>query len=377
MKRKQLLFGILGLLVLLVVLIGPGAPLLSRMGIEPVCIQGDFPDLKVVACPSTAPTPLPLQSLEGRAPIPLIFDDDGSPDGTLALLFFLSNPLYDVKAVTVSPGEAHPEIFAGHLTRLLASLGRTDILVGYGRQEPLEGNNSFPEPWRETSDAFWDIPLPDAPGSLKPLPAVELIVDTLKRSAQPVSIFVSGTHTNLAEALRLDAHIRERIEVVYVMGGSINVPGNIESDWPEINNQVSEWNIWVDPVAAREVFASGIRLVIMPLDGTNRVTWGQMDAEKWTSMGTAAGRLSAGLLRWMLSGWSTDSAYIWDLAAAATLTDPRLCQQQSLALDILVEAGPEQGRTVIVDGAPNARVCFDPDVQQVKMRVEKILASSP
>jgi inosine-uridine nucleoside N-ribohydrolase len=382
MKRKALIIGgiAVGVLACLVILVWPAAPLWApRLGVKPVCIQGDLPHLRVVSCPQIgnsppAVTPTPLPTLEAQAPIPLIVDDDGSPDGVTALLFFLRNPLYKVEAVTVSAGEAHPEVFAPHIVRLLAAVGRPDLPVGFGRAAPLGGNNAFPEPWRQTSDAFWDIPLPAATASAEPLPAARLIVETLNRSPQPVAVFVSGPHTNLAEALRLDPGIRKHIRVVYMMGGSIYLPGNIESDWPEIHNSTAEWNIWADPVAADEVFASGFPLRVMPLDGTSRVTWTQSDAQDWAASGTAEGALAAKLLSWMLRSWSTDRAYIWDLAAAAAMTDPRLCLEAPLALSVVVEAGPEQGRTVVEDHSPNAQVCLEPDAGQIKARVADALA---
>ena len=86
--------------------------------------------------------------MSGQARIPVIVDDDGSPDGMVALLYFLRNPLFDVRAVTISCGEAHPALFASHVLRLLAGLGRVDIPVGTGRDTPLAGNNVFPGPWR-------------------------------------------------------------------------------------------------------------------------------------------------------------------------------------------------------------------------------------
>ena len=70
-----------------------------------------------------------------------------------------------------------------------------------------------------------------------------------------------------------------------MMGGSIYVPGNIESDWPEIHNSVAEWNIWVDPLAANEVFASGLPLHLVPLDATDQVTWTEADARAWKRSG--------------------------------------------------------------------------------------------
>jgi purine nucleosidase/pyrimidine-specific ribonucleoside hydrolase len=303
----------------------------------------------------------------------LIFDDDGSPDGVIALLFFLRNPAYDVKAVTVSVGEAHPQIFAKHIAHLLAALGRADIPIGYGRDTPLEGDNAFPEPWREGSDVFWDIPLSRDSASYEPTPAAELIVETLSSSTDPMMVFVSGTHTNLAEALRLDPDIGGHILGVYVMGGSIYVEGNIESDWPEIHNRVAEWNIWVDPAAASEVFASGLPLHIIPLDATNQIVWTEVDAQDWASSAIPETSIAGEILEWMLRSWSLEAAYVWDLVAAAAATDPNLCPEVHLALDVVVVSGSEQGQTIVENEPANAWVCLDPVPMQIKLLVATIM----
>jgi purine nucleosidase/pyrimidine-specific ribonucleoside hydrolase len=377
-KRKALLIVgvVLGVLVLLFVLAVPAAPLWVRLGLKPFYITGEWPHLRIVsgrpgAAGSTTAGPSPLAS-EGT-PIPIIFDDDGSPDGVIALLYFLHNPLFDVKAVTVSCGEAHPGLFARHILTLLAGLGKGDIPVGAGRETPLQGDNVFPDPWRSDSDAFWDVPLPPAIVSRQPAPAAELIVDALSRSTQPVMVFVSGGHTNLAEALQRAPSIAKRIRAVYVMGGSFNVAGNIESDWPAIHNRVAEWNIWVDPVAARQVLASGLRPHVIPLDATRGSFWNSSDALDWDSSGSAEGKLAAAILRWMLRSWAPDGVFVWDLVAAVHAADPSLCPGQSLSVDVLVAPGPEQGRTVRTPGAPNAVVCLEPEVEQIKARAAQIL----
>ncbi len=380
MKRKRLLIGgmILGVLILLFILAWPAAPLWVKLGLRPVCIQGSWPHLRVVSCPqpTTVPpavTPLPLPILSGQTPTPVIVDDDGSPDGVIALLYFLRSPLFDVQAVTISCGEAHPELFAPHIQQLLVGLGRADVPVGVGRATPLEGNNAFPDPWRQASDDFWGIAYPQASGSLEPVPAAELIVETLNNSTQPVMVFVSGNHTNLAEALRLDPSIAEHIREVHIMGGSIYAPGNIESDWPDIQNSVAEWNIWVDPAAADEVFASGLPLHLTPLDATSQVIWTQSDALRWAASGTPDGVLAGDLLQWMLDSWSSTGVYVWDLVAAVNATDPALCPEVSLAVDVFVAPGPDQGRTVVTDQSPNATVCLDPDPEQIKALAAAIL----
>jgi inosine-uridine nucleoside N-ribohydrolase len=380
MKRKPLVIvGImLGILILCIIVIWPAAPLWERLGAKTICIQGILPKIKLVSCqPSTtalsAVTPLPSLKPNGQTPIPIIFDDDGSPDGLIALLYFLRNPNYDVRAVTISSGEAHPDLFAPQLIQLLAGLGKAGIPVGVGRATPLEGDNAFPDPWRQASDGFWGIALPQSSTSAEPRPAVELMLETLTNSSSSMMIFESGTHTNLAEALRLDPSLGEHISDVYMMGGSIYIPGNIESDWPAIHNSVSEWNIWVDPTGADEVFASGLPLHLIPLDATSKVTWTEKDALSWAASTTPEGEYAADLLRMMLSSWSTDETYIWDLAAAVIMTDPRLCLQVPLALDVVVEAGSEQGRTIVGDGTANIQVCLEPDPAQVKLNADAIL----
>lgn len=379
MKRKVLkICGIiLGVLVLLIILAWPAAPLWAKLGFKPVCLQGYWPHVKLVSCSPQAAieavvTPLPLPTLSGK-PIPIIVDDDGSPDGVIALMFFLRNPLFEVRAVTVSAGEAHPAIFAPHISQLLTSLGRADIPVGVGRDTPLEGNNAFPDPWRQVSDNFWGITYPEASASIEPVPAAELMVKTINNSAQPVMVFVSGTHTNLAEALRLDPTIAEHIRSVQIMGGSIYIPGNIKSDWTDIDNSVAEWNIWVDPVAAEEVFTSGLPLHLTPLDATNKINWTQSDALKWTNSGTPEGVMAGNLLKWMLDSWSSTVVYIWDLVAAINATNPALCPEVSLSVEILVAPGPEQGRTKISNQPANTTVCLEPDKEQMKALAASIL----
>jgi purine nucleosidase/pyrimidine-specific ribonucleoside hydrolase len=372
MKRKGLVIlgVILGVLALLVILAWPAAPLWERLGAKPVCIQGSWPHLQIVSCsPAAAPSvvaPRPLPTVGAQGPIPIIVDDDGSPDGTIALLYFLRIPLFEVKAVTVSCGEAHPEVFAGHLQSLLAGLGRSDIPVGAGRAIPLEGDNAFPDPWRQASDDFWGIDYPQAPASLEPVPAAELMVETIRSSAQPVMVFVSGTHTNLAEALRLDPGIFENVRDVYVMGGSLYVPGNIKSDWPEIDNEVAEWNIWVDPVAADKILASGLKIHLAPLDATNQVLWTEADARAWASSGSPEGRLASNLLQMTLESWSSTGVYVWDLVAAVYATDPALCPEVPLSVDVVVAPGPDQGQTVITDQPQNAIACLRPDAEHMR-----------
>jgi pyrimidine-specific ribonucleoside hydrolase len=187
-------------------------------------------------------------------------------------------------------------------------------------------------------------------------------------------VFVSGNHTNLAEALRIDPGIAEHIREIHIMGGSIYIPGNIESDWPAIKNKVAEWNIWIDPVAADEIFSSGLPIHLTPLDATDQVIWTKSDALYWSASKSPEGALAGDLLQWMLDSWSSTGVKVWDLVAAINATDPALCPEIPLSVDILVAPGIAQGQTAITDHLPNVTVCLDPDLKEMKALAAAVLS---
>ena len=115
--------------------------------------------------------------------------------------------------------------------------------------------------------------------------SAKLLTRTVTESDQPVTLFISGALTNLAQALRMDPGIKENIAAVYIMGGAVYVPGNINGLLPDTKNMVAEWNIFADPLAASEVFASGLKLYLVPLDATNQVNLTVKETRAWRKGG--------------------------------------------------------------------------------------------
>ena len=170
---------------------------------------------------SSEPTHTLTQDNSGLPKMPVIWDDDGSTEGVIALLYLLKHPDLRLEGITVSYGEAHPRLFAENLTHMLARIDQQGIPVAAGRDTPLEGNNAFPESWREATDIFWEAELPPVEDPVSTRSASQLIVDIVKNSPEPVTIFLTGNHTNLAEALQLDPSIKENIQLTEVMGGRL------------------------------------------------------------------------------------------------------------------------------------------------------------
>jgi inosine-uridine nucleoside N-ribohydrolase len=337
-------------------------------------VSGCEPGRTAASTPVTGSAFGPSISITAPPAIEVAFDDDGSPDGTTALLYLLDHPSVRLRSASISYGEAHPETYIQHVGRLVDAFGAADVRLGAGPPAPVAGTNTFPEWMRDSADGFWGLPLPGPARSYPVEEAGEMLASVIGDVAEPITVFISGPSTNLAIALRIDPSIRERVRAVYIMGGAVRVPGNIRDLLPGTDNAVAEWNVYADPVAAHEVLVSGLNVVMVPLDATNRVNVSREDTAAWRAGGPAAD-LAAEFYDSLMANWGTDSAAIWDLMTAAIMTDPSLCEYEQLAVDVLTDDGPTSGQTVIVAGGePNVSVCMQPNVQRIKETLVEVFS---
>jgi len=300
----------------------------------------------------------------------LIYDDDGSRDGTAALLYLLSFPELSIRAINISYGEAHPDVYIQHIGQMLEDLEIGEIPLGAGQDLPLAGGVPFPDWLRQLSDNFWDYPIPMAEKNFPVQNAPELIVSTINQVSEPVTIFLSGPFTNLAQALNLDPEIKNNISAVYFMGGAVYVPGNIINLTPDSKNQVAEWNIIADPQAAKEVFESGLDLYMVPLDATNKVLIKQKDLRPW-KQGDEKANMVADLYNILFDSYDFSTTEIFDLTAATIMVLPEACIFQQLHLDVITEEGTTLGQTMVVpDLEPNINVCLNPDATRIKQALD-------
>ena len=382
MNKKLILVN----LCILVILIFWGCKLLQKKPFNSIPTTQNNPTQTIYILPPT-PTPIPPShtalpaTLTQPTPtvfvseaIPIIFDDDGSPDGTTALLFLLNHPQVDLQAINISFGEAHPAIYVQHIGRKLDSFGIIDIPLGYGQDSPISGTNEFPEGVRQASNGFWGWQLPNAEKTYTVQPAPELIVSIIQKSQVPVSIFISGPATNLAQALEHDPEIRNNISVVYMMGGAVYVRGNIDDLDRSSNNKVAEWNIHADPQAASEVFESGLNINLVPLDATNQVMVTRQDTLQWRQGGDIA-NFAADIYEGLLNNWHAEEAAIWDLMTAAIMLKPDLCEFTPLHLQVVTQEGVTSGQTVVINGEEaNVSVCLKPDAGMIRQTLIDIFS---
>jgi pyrimidine-specific ribonucleoside hydrolase len=271
---------------------------------------------------------------------PVILDCDPGHDDALAITLALARPELRVLGITTVGGNSPLANTTRNALRVLALLGRSDVPVAAGAERALLREHWIPVEFHGESGLDGaDLPEPAA----APLPegALALIEALVVASDRPVTLVATGPLTNVALLLRARPRIRDGIERICLMGGSLG-EGNTTAS--------AEFNTWQDPEAAAIVFGSGIPISMMGLDVTHRALFLEPDVMRLEGLGTRLARVWVDLLRFFAVyhrrryGW--DGSPIHDAVAVAHLAVPGLVTTEILRVDVETAGELTRGRTV-------------------------------
>ena len=331
---------------------------------------GRAADERIVLPPSSPP---PVAKADGA--IPLIFSHDGAPDDIAAMIYLTNHPDINVIGVIQSYGEQRPTRSLDEWQRFIYDVLDDDsVPIGVGAVTPLDpAGNQFPETWRAGADDFWGMPLPDASSAHDHYDGVDLIIHLLTSASDPVTLLVTGAQTDIALALQKEPAIAENIGQIVIMGGAFNVPGNLGEASGHAHNTVAEWNIFVDPLAAKQVFNAGIPITVVSLDGSDDLRITQDDLDRLA----ASDAVGADVLRalWQRSlGWSDGPFKIWDVVAAVAVIHPQYFTWEYDALDVIAKPGLTHGQTIALGiGSASARYSRAADNDAIHAHIFTIL----
>jgi len=198
-------------------------------------------------------------------PIPLILDVDTGIDDALALLYACASPEAELVAVTCVAGNVAAREVAANTLAVLELAGRDDVPVHLGEEHPLV-KPLVTTPETHGPHGIGYAELPTARRELEHAHAVDRIVELARARPGEITLVTLGPLTNLARALVHEPALPELLKGWVMMGGAYRAPGN--------TTPTTEWNLHVDPDAAKAVFAAwagGPTLPIaMGLDVTER-----------------------------------------------------------------------------------------------------------
>lgn len=179
--------------------------------------------------------------------IPLILDVDTGIDDSLALLYACASPEAELVAVTCVAGNVDARQVAENTRAVLELAGRADVEVALGRETPLvRPLETTPETHGPRGIGYAELPPARAPLSNRH--AVDLLIEEVRRRPGEITLVTLGPMTNLAIALLREPELPRLLGRWVLMGGAYRSPGN--------TTPVTEWNVHVDPEAAKICFAA-------------------------------------------------------------------------------------------------------------------------
>lgn len=307
---------------------------------------------------------------------PIILDVDTGIDDSIALLYAAASPEAELVAVTCCAGNVDARQVELNTRAVLELAGRDDVEVALGREVPLvRPLETTPETHGPRGLGYAELPEPARP--LSDRHAVDLLIEEARRRPGEITLVTLGPLTNLAVAILREPELPRLLGRYVLMGGSYRSPGNTAP--------TTEWNINVDPDAAKVVFSawaaaraadSAVRLpVALGLDVTEKA---KITPEHVVALARAAGstpddslalsrgedpmlatrsvasnpivRYVADALRFYMEFHSRYDgfygAFIHDPLAVAAALDPSLVRTEALTVDVELGGTLTTGETV-------------------------------
>lgn len=295
-----------------------------------------------------------------QAPRKIIIDTDPGQDDAVAILLALASPELELLGLTAVAGNVPLDLTQTNARKVCDLAGRPDVPVFAGCDRPLA--HSLVTAEHVHGKTGLDGPdLPDPVTPLQEAHAVDFLIETLRREPPgTVTLCPIGPLTNIATAFRRAPDIVERVQEIVLMGGAYFEVGNI--------TPAAEFNIYVDPEAAEIVFASGVPLVVMPLDVTHKALTTPAHIAGFREMGTPVGDAVAAWTdffeRFDKEKYGQEGAPLHDPCTIAWLLDPGMFSGRRINVEIETRSPLTRGMTVadwwrVTDRAANAHFIGD------------------
>jgi len=288
----------------------------------------------------------------------ILIDCDPGHDDMMAIMLACASAELQVLGVTTVAGNQTGEKTWRNARRILTLIGRTDIPAARGADRPLLREPTVaPEIHGVSGLDGADLPEPGLRGLAEH--AVDFLIRVIMGSREPVTLVPTGPLTNVALALLKEPALAQKVERIVLMGGAV-YDSNI--------TPAAEFNIYVDPEAAKIVFERGAPIVMVGLDVTNKARLSFADIDELGSWNGRVSRVVAPLLRFFARAnheiFGFDGAPLHDALAVAHLLKPEVIRTRRMNVAIETAGEHTRGRTVadvygVTRRPPNAEVALE------------------
>ena len=268
----------------------------------------------------------------------IILDCDPGHDDAIAILLAGQKKYFNLLGITTVSGNQTIEKTTRNALNLVNFL-KIDVPVAMGASEPLVRDKQICEEIHGKTglDGYDFLPHNKKPVSLS---GAELIID-LTSKHEHVTIIATGPITNVALALKLKPEIKEHIDEIIFMGGSVD-NGNV--------SPAAEFNVFCDPEATYIVLKSGLPVKMVGLNVTRKVLCSKEVVERMARINNKTSDLFVKLMNVFNANQAkTFNNFIGgplhDPVTIASLIDDKLVKWQDMNVTIDISHGPSYGRT--------------------------------
>ncbi|MFU8897313.1 MAG: nucleoside hydrolase [Roseinatronobacter sp.] len=265
----------------------------------------------------------------------IIIDTDPGQDDAVAILLALASPEVELLGISCVAGNVPLALTAKNARIVCELAGRPEMRVFAGCDRPIARPLVTAEHVHGKT-GLDGIDLPDPTMPLQDQHSVDFIIETLRtEDAGTVTLCPIGPLTNIATAMERAPDIIPRIQEIVLMGGAYFEVGNI--------TPTAEFNIYVDPEAAKIVFGAGVPLTVMPLDVTHKALTTRARVEAFRAL---PGRVGPAVASWTdfferydKEKYGSEGAPLHDPCTIAYLIQPELFSGRHINVEI--ETGSE------------------------------------
>ncbi len=179
--------------------------------------------------------------------IPIIIDCDPGVDDSYAIALANSHPEFEIVALTAVEGNVPAVLTRHNCLCLTETFEMADTEVAYGATIPLVRPYFREESVTHGEGGVGGIQFPVPEKQPVEKPAWDVIYEEAVKYKGELILFAIGPLTNIATALRKYPDLPEYLKKFVIMGGGTF--GNVTATGAK-----AEFNIWVDPLAGKEVF---------------------------------------------------------------------------------------------------------------------------
>ena len=296
----------------------------------------------------------------------VVIDTDPGADDALALLMALNCPDLLIEGITTVGGNATLAETTRNALRLVDHVaGGRDVPIAVGADRPVRGSFSYAYHVHGTDGLGVDLPST----TLKPhqADAAEFIRDRALASPGRLTVIAIGPLTNVAAALDSRPDIANALSEIVVMGGALDVPGNITPH--------AEFNIYEDPWSANAVFASGVQVTLVGLDVTQRTFLHRSGGPPWFEGASKSAELGNRILADRFrERVDAQEFYLHDPLAVAAALEPDILTYRRARVSVVTD-GEARGRTVASYGGGPVRVALGVDVGRAVEVVQTLISN--